>query len=174
MADQYIGEIRMFSWPQGHLPETWLPCNGQELQVNNYKALYALIGNMYGGTANTTFKLPMLNGRTIMGAGVTAGKKHPGVTGGAPGVAVTTSNMPAHTHNLQVSSNAGTAQALKGNIFAAVATGQKLYGSMASNVVAIDPNVIVSAGDGAAHNNMQPYVPFLFAIAVFGIFPPRP
>ncbi len=38
-------------------------CLGQELQINRYQALYALIGNTYGGDQQKgTFKLPKLEG----------------------------------------------------------------------------------------------------------------
>ncbi|MBS7527977.1 tail fiber protein [Fusibacter paucivorans] len=35
---QYIGEIRMFSY--GKVPDGWLNCDGQTLQINNYMALF--------------------------------------------------------------------------------------------------------------------------------------
>ena len=44
--DAYIGEIRAF--PFSFIPESWLGCFGQTLQVGQYQALYALIGNTYG------------------------------------------------------------------------------------------------------------------------------
>nr|WP_315249783.1 tail fiber protein [uncultured Duganella sp.] len=61
MSDAYVGEIRLiaFNWA----PQGWLLCQGQQLLINQYQALYALIGTAYGGDGATTFKLPDLRGR---------------------------------------------------------------------------------------------------------------
>ena len=74
-------------------------CNGQELNSTTnpeYADLYLLIANTYGGTNNTNFKLPDIQGRTIVGvdgATFTLGK-----TGGAETHKLTVAEMPAHTH----------------------------------------------------------------------------
>ena len=42
----------------GSFNRTYVLAAGQELSINQYTALYALIGVTYGGDARTTFKLP--------------------------------------------------------------------------------------------------------------------
>jgi microcystin-dependent protein len=59
-VDQLIGSIFLF--PYNFSPSGWMPCNGQILNINQYSALYSLIGATYGGNGSTTFGLPNLNG----------------------------------------------------------------------------------------------------------------
>ena len=49
--------------------EGWIECKGQTLQVNDYRALYSVIGNTYGGTVNSTFKLPDYRSKKLFGTG---------------------------------------------------------------------------------------------------------
>ena len=37
MAEAYIGEIRIFAG--SNIPQGWLACNGQSLNINQYEAL---------------------------------------------------------------------------------------------------------------------------------------
>jgi microcystin-dependent protein len=39
-------------------PRGWMFCEGQELPINRYQALFSLIGTTYGGNGTVTFKLP--------------------------------------------------------------------------------------------------------------------
>ena len=61
MADPYICEIRLF--PFGNVPQGWTPCQGQTMQIQQYQAMYSLLGTQYGGNGTTTFMLPDLRGR---------------------------------------------------------------------------------------------------------------
>ncbi|HNW97667.1 MAG TPA: tail fiber protein [Bacteroidales bacterium] len=58
--DPILGQIQLFSF--FFAPQGWMSCEGQILNVQNYTALYSLIGNAYGGSGQTTFALPNLNG----------------------------------------------------------------------------------------------------------------
>jgi microcystin-dependent protein len=83
---------------------TFLPASGQLISVSTNNALYALIGNTYGGNS-TQFNLPDLQGRVVLGAGTYTGVYGPinypiGQKSGAPYVALTTSNIPPHAHTL--------------------------------------------------------------------------
>lgn len=59
--DQMLGEIRLFAFSQ-YVPMYWLKCDGTVYNVQTNQALYALIGNTYGGTAPNTFAVPDLIG----------------------------------------------------------------------------------------------------------------
>jgi microcystin-dependent protein len=61
MVQGYISEIRPFAYDA--IPEHWMPCNGQELQIRDNPALFSLVGFMYGGNGSTTFCLPDLRAR---------------------------------------------------------------------------------------------------------------
>ncbi len=50
-------------------PKGWMKCEGQLLQISQYTALFSLLGNQYGGNGQTTFALPDLRGRVVMGDG---------------------------------------------------------------------------------------------------------
>lgn len=84
MEDAFIGTIMAVAYD--YAPYGWLPCNGQLVQVQQYQALYALLGNTYGGVSMQTFALPDLRGYAVIGSGVSA---TPGRT--MPPVALTTS-----------------------------------------------------------------------------------
>lgn len=56
--DQIIGQILYVPW--GWTMQYCLPCSGQLLQVQQYAALYSLLGNYFGGDGQHTFALPDL------------------------------------------------------------------------------------------------------------------
>ncbi|MBG6219968.1 MULTISPECIES: tail fiber protein [unclassified Janthinobacterium] len=67
---------------------------GQDLSINNYTALYSLIGTTYGQTNNVTFKLPDLRGRFVIAAdGV---NYNTGDKGGKSAITLTTDQLPPH------------------------------------------------------------------------------
>jgi len=49
-------------------PAGYLQCTGQTLSISGYPALYAAIGNTWGGTGGSTFRLPDTRGRTPFGS----------------------------------------------------------------------------------------------------------
>jgi microcystin-dependent protein len=54
-----VGYIVQFAGPN-FVPENFLECAGQNLQVGSYQALYSVIGPTYGGDNKTYFTLPDL------------------------------------------------------------------------------------------------------------------
>src|SRR3569623_1528496 len=98
--DNFLGEIRMFAG--NYAPEDWHFCDGSTLQINQFDALYALLGTTYGGDGRVTFGLPDLRGRAPVHKGtgtglppVTLGQK-----GGSETVSLPAANLPPHTHPL--------------------------------------------------------------------------
>ncbi len=65
MVEAFVGEIRCVSF--NYAPDGWLFCNGQTLPIQQYNQLYALIGTTFGGDGITTFQLPNLNNKCILG-----------------------------------------------------------------------------------------------------------
>ena len=47
MSEPFVGEIRLFG--NNYAPKGWMLCEGQILPINQNQALYALLGNVYGG-----------------------------------------------------------------------------------------------------------------------------
>lgn len=90
-----VGELRGFAGATA--PAGWLLCQGQVLNVADHPALFAVIGNAYGGDGITTFALPNSSGRVMRGAGPGNAL---GSSGGADSVTLSASQIPAHTHAL--------------------------------------------------------------------------
>ena len=71
---------------------SYLPCNGAVLPIAGNEDLFAVIGATYGGDGITTFALPDLRGRTIVGAD--PGGLAVGQMVGQEGVVIDMENMP--------------------------------------------------------------------------------
>src|SRR3954447_9752273 len=95
-------------------PQDWQTCQGQNLPVNQYSALYSLLGVTFGGSASQNFNLPDLQGRTIVGQGTlnlngSMTQYLAGAKGGAVSATLSTANVPLAPHVHPLSSGAGTA-----------------------------------------------------------------
>lgn len=55
-----IGAILPWSSDQGNIPTGWVMCNGATISNTRYPLLFETIGNAYGGTAGSTYRLPPL------------------------------------------------------------------------------------------------------------------
>ena len=89
------GTIITGAWQEA--PGGWMICDGSAISRTGLtEGLFLAIGTAYGdGDGSTTFNLPDLRGRTPLGAGGGYGL---GDTGGAETVALTSAQMPSHTH----------------------------------------------------------------------------
>lgn len=100
-----VGEIRIFAGPTA--PTGWLLCYGQTVSRATYEALFAAIGTTYGaGDGSTTFLLPDIRGRAIVGkdnmGGVAANRvtaPNSGITGTTLGSTGGAETMMQHTHS---------------------------------------------------------------------------
>lgn len=110
-TDQLALAIRTLSTPIGMMlpyagagaaPAGWLVCDGSAVSRATYARLYAVIGTTHGaGDGSTTFALPDLRRRAIVGSGGTASTELAntvGATGGAESHTLSVSEMPAHRH----------------------------------------------------------------------------
>lgn len=77
---------------------SYVVARGQLMQVNQYAALYSLIGWAYGGNGSSNFNLPNLQGRMVVGAIQNSSVYGVGKTGGAETATLTFANLPTHTH----------------------------------------------------------------------------
>lgn len=169
MSSPYLSEIRIFSF--NFAPSGWVMCNGQLLSISANQALFALVGTTYGGNGMTTFGVPNLQGRIPLhqGGGFTVGQ-----TGGQETVTLTTSQMPAHVHQVQADAAIGDATSFNASgSYLANTAPAPLYSSGSSNMVAMAPEMVSSVGSGQAHENRQPFLTLNYCMAVQGIFPSR-
>lgn len=120
---------------------------GQDLSINNYTALYSLIGTTYGQTNNATFKLPDLRGKFVVGAdGV---NYNAGDTGGKNAINLTTAQLPPHTFTvsaLPVALGAVTVSTVLPTLSATV----NIASSVATGTVSGLKLNVVNSGSGAA------------------------
>jgi microcystin-dependent protein len=125
------------------------------------------MGTTYGGNGQTTFALPDLRGRTPVHVGTSFSQ---GTFGDAASHTLTQAQMPAHTHTVPASSNAGDQTGPASNYWA---NGSQLaYAS--SGDVAMGTAATGAVGGGQAHNNMPPFLTISAAVAVVGTFPSPP
>lgn len=185
--DPFIGQIMLFAGT--YAPQGWAICDGRLLPVQQYQALYSIIGTYYGGDGVNNFGLPDLRGRVPVGAGQGTGLSNYqlGSKNGYENVVLTSAQMPSHTHgaNLQVAghimanNSSGEDDSPVGNSLAKAAT--DFYSTetptvaMNSSSIAITGTVTVQAsGNNSGHTNIQPCQAINYCIALEGIYPPRP
>jgi microcystin-dependent protein len=166
MAEPFLSEIRIMSF--GFPPKGWALCDGQLLPINQNQGLFSLLGTTFGGDGRVNFALPDNRGRTP----IHVGSSHTlGERGGEQAHTISISEMPTHTHVLSGSSGnvngfVPSNTSMWGNTAPA-----KLYNGGGTNLVAMNPGVIVNTGGSQAHLNIQPFLTLSFCIALQGIFP---
>jgi microcystin-dependent protein len=102
-------------------PRGWALCNGQLLSIAQNTALFSLLGTVYGGNGQTTFALPDLRGRTLVGMGQGPGMSNvqqgqvwgtestTATVNGAAMVTIDAAHLPKHNHPVSVAGNQLTA-----------------------------------------------------------------
>jgi microcystin-dependent protein len=105
-----IGNVILFAG--NYEPRGWAFCDGRELRILANINLFAVIGNTYGGDRKTTFALPDLRGRAVIGAGQGLSHYDLNDKGGTEAQTLNVKNVPAHQHAVKITLNiAGAATA---------------------------------------------------------------
>ncbi|WP_440785019.1 phage tail protein [Pseudomonas syringae] len=194
--DVFMGSIMMFGFD--FAPYGWVQCNGQTMSVNQYQALYSLMGVTYGGNGSSTFMVPNLQGRVPVnqGSGVNLTPRVMGASSGVEKVTVAIANMPAHVHALSTLTATTTINlanpAVAGATIAPTTDnafiGASTTGPMSANI--FSPNAgttpvvqkgVTTAVGGTMQpvggslplDSMNPFLVVNFSIALQGIFPTR-
>ncbi len=173
MSEPFIGQIMMFA---GNFPPRgWQFCQGQILPIAQNTALFSLLGTTYGGNGQTTFALPDLRGRYPMqpGQGPGLSTRTLGEQGGSETVTLISTQMPAHNHSLNVSSQQGDTETPVGTVLAADSTAAILNYRAAPIDGTMNPAAVGAAGGSQPHDNMSPFTCINFIIALEGIYPSR-
>jgi microcystin-dependent protein len=139
-------------------------CNGQLLPINQNQALFSLLGTTFGGDGRVNFALPDLRSRVPIhvGNGHTLGER-----GGELSHTLTISEMPAHPHIANGTSDNATVDAPAGNL---LASGANQYAPPPPTTTT-SPSTISNTGGSQAHDNTQPFLVLTVCIALQGIFP---
>ena len=150
------------------LPAGWLFCDGVVKNRTTYADLFAAIGINFGaGDGSTTFGIPNLTGRTVIGTGGTAAPSI-GNVAGAETVTLSLAQMPSHSHTATTGSAGSHTHNLEayfknhvegdhgssGYILSNGSSGQSgLMTDPGNHTHSVTTN---SQGSSSAHNNMQP------------------
>lgn len=138
-----VGSVIMGGWSS--IPDGFLECDGSSYSTTTYADLFAAIGYQFGGSGSS-FNVPNLGEKFARGAG---GSLSVGDTGGENSVTLAESQIPAHTHTLQMTA-------------VAAAPGALPVASLATPIPLLSTN---SAGGGGSHNNIPAFQALRFAIA---------
>lgn len=139
------------AYPSSSVPTGCLALDGSSLLKATYTVLFAIYGTTYGTVDGTHFTLPDMRGLVIGGYKAADGNFGTiGGTGGEKTHILTTTEMPAHTHTIPTFTNGAGANPC--------ATGVSAVGTVTSS----------SSGSDGAHNNLQPYMTWLWVTATGG------
>ena len=191
--DFWIGQIIQGGW--NFAPLGSATCSGQLLPIQQNTALFALLGTYYGGNGQTTFALPDLRGRVMIGTGQGLGLPNYdiGEVGGNFQISLTSQNLPTHAHTftststLQASTTKAQTQVPAANSMIAHAidgspsgTAQPdIYIPSGSSTNAVNlaglnvAGTIGPAGGSLPFTSMNPFLAVTFIIMLQGIFPSR-
>jgi microcystin-dependent protein len=187
VADQFIGEIRLF--PFNFAPLGWAFCAGQLMSISQNTALFSLLGTFYGGNGTTSFALPDLRGRASIcqgnGAGLTP--RVQGEIGGEESLTLLASSLPSHVHVLTpggtvlAKNAAGDRRSPSGAVPAVESAGvTATYSNAQPDASMLNGGIKFggtatagTAGNGGPHENRQPFLTLNYCIALLGVFPAR-
>jgi microcystin-dependent protein len=153
-------------WIAPTLPaDGWLLADGSAVSRTTYAGLFGVIGTTWGaGDGSSTFALPDLRGRALLGAGTGHGlsPRSLGQAGGAETFNIGVANLPAHTHPIAdpghshgVTDPGHSHTALVGaaNVTAGSGTGGSAAGSTGSALTGITGTQTASTGITATGAN---------------------
>lgn len=162
-----LGQIMMFAG--NYAPKYWAFCDGRSLRIDQYQALFSIIGTTYGGDGKTHFALPDM--RTLSPVHPD-GKKY--VRGGKTGddtVTLTSGQVPRHSHLIAVNSSDVEGKEPANAFFAAGGN----YADTAQDNVFLNAAAVQPSAAFGPHpfSIVQPFLVLNFIICTDGIFPPR-
>ncbi len=172
-SDPTLGQLMTVGF--NFCPRGWALAEGQLLPIPRNEALFSLLGCQFGGDCRTTFALPDLRGRTVVGSGQGPGLDMIdwGQRGGQTETTLTQATLPSHTHTAQLkasSSPANTTTAAS----AALASAETYATRSVPEQVMSDSSVVVgNTGGQIPFNIRNPYLGMYVCISLQGNYPSR-
>lgn len=195
-SEPYVGAVCFTA--ASFCPRGYLEANGQTIPVQQSQALYSLITRLYtpSSTANTSFNLPDMRGRSPVGAGIGPNNSvlSLGQTRGAETAVMSISQMPIHSHQATLGTGAfsisattapgvsNTPSATNNQLAATQNPGTSIYAPAGGTQVPLAGVTMSMAGATATVNNtgaatpintLSPQIALRACIAVQGYYPPR-
>lgn len=149
-------------------PDNTIPCDGGIYNRDQYPLLFSVIDSVFIIDADT-FNTPNLQGAFLMGAGTLGGSTYSlGDTGGEQEVALTTDQIPSHTHIADAPTvvdpthshgyvGAAGVPTLEGAVpFASAIPAPLITAPSLTGISVLAPNINATGG-GQEHNNIPPY-----------------
>lgn len=169
----YIGQIFMGGW--NFNPRGSVFCSGQLMPIASNSALFSLLGTTYGGDGRTTYGIPDLRGRIAMQQGQGPGLSNIqlGQKGGNEYTTLTTGNLPAHHHNMNVGQTgrgSGYGADPTNNYPAPLDSSVSGWSSQSSGTFTAASS---NTGSNQAFSNRSPFLGISFCLATTGIYPSR-
>lgn len=171
-ALSYVAVGTIYPYAGDTPPETFMFCDGKELDVDEYTELFGVIGYKFGGSEGK-FHLPNLKGRTLVGknendedfknlGNIGGEKKHKLCEDELPKLngSVSFRDVDISEHNLLTSANGVFSRDFKNW----EGSHSVLNTETSSEVILNYLNI--NLGGDAEHNNMQPYVVVNYIIKV--------
>jgi microcystin-dependent protein len=196
MAEPFIGQVDLYGFQ--FVPENWMDCAGQVLQISSNQALFALLSTQYGGDGRTTFALPDLRGKLAQSFGQHPGSAKDWQVGQAFGSEthiMTTNDLPQHNHiasysasgggggvEMSVSADAATADIPVNASYVASPTTDFIYradggihlvnlGGVSGGGISGGSVTVNATGSSSQFNLLQPTLGMNYCIALRGLFP---
>jgi len=176
--DPFIGQIMGFGG--NFAPRGWAFCDGSLLAISSHSALFSILGTTYGGDGRTTFALPDLRGRVMMGPGNGPGltPRQIGHKFGAEQVTLQTSEMPNHGHSprLHVETKVADANNPQNLMLGIAPAATPIYvapDAAQNRVMAAEAVVEQNVGGSQPHDNIMPSTVIYSIIALVGTYPSR-
>lgn len=182
-----VGGVMPYAGSTAPAGGKWMLADGSAISRTSYATLFAAIGTTYGaGDTVTTFNLPNLKGRVVVGLDATQTEFDAlAETGGAKTHTLTIAQMPAHTHlqnphdHTQNPHNHAINAArtmnensINGNSTLDVDSAWGLASPETEATAPATPSINSATatnmytGENAPHNNLQPYVVLNYLIRV--------
>ncbi len=168
LAPPPLGIVQI--WAGKVVPSGYELCEGQQLKISEYPALYAAIGSTYNSAFSYTgsrystmsgyFRLPDLRGRFLVGYNASDGDYNAyGRIGGEKKHALTTSEMPSHSHNVRdyYYIEAYSSGGMSGNEYVGGSRSGSAKTDNDNNYLYYRNHNTDSAGSGYSHENRPPY-----------------
>ncbi len=162
-------------------PKNWAYCQGQIIPIAQNTALFSILGTVYGGNGTTTFGLPNLSGRRVVGAGNGPGLSTYalGQVGGSETVTLTVNQMPAHVHQEQITitphsidDTGGATSSPENTIFAANGSGYSGAGGARMKPYNVTIQM-TNTGNNNPYSIVPPFLGLNYIICMYGVFPAR-